>query len=243
MLAERAFLASTGPRNILPEGRILCYHAVGTPQWGINDVPPARFRLQVQGALECGARFISASSIARGDGGPNDLAITFDDGLLSVLQNAAPVLSELGIPWTVFLVAGWADGQHRIGPDLVMDWAAIEKAAAMGATIGSHSMTHSNFARLCAEAAAWELEESRRLIQSRIGIDTREFAIPFGQSHDWNGAQTRAAYAAGYHTVFAQSQERRPAGTVGRTFITGLDDTRIFRAALQGRFDAWEEWM
>jgi hypothetical protein len=30
---------------------------------------------------------------------------------------------------------------------------------------------------------------------------------------------------------------------VPRTFITQFDDRRLFRAALEGAFDAWEEWV
>jgi hypothetical protein len=37
--------------------------------------------------------------------------------------------------------------------------------------------------------------------------------------------------------------ERRPPGTVPRTFITRFDNDRLFRAALGGAFDRWEEWM
>ncbi len=52
-----------------------------------------------------------------------------------------------------------------------------------------------------------------------------------------------AARAAGYTAVFAQSEERRPPGTVPRTFITRFDGDRIFRGALGGAFDRWEEWL
>ena len=241
MRAERTLFASTRPRRELP-GRILCYHSVGTPQWGVNDVSPDRFRRRMEYTLAGGARFVTADCIARGDSEGGDLAITFDDGLLSVLQNAAPMLADLGIPWTMFIVPGWADGRHSFGNGVVMGWGDIEKAAAMGASIGSHSMTHPRFSQISPDAAVYELAESRRVIQSRIGLDTRDFAIPFGQSRDWDRTHTRAAYAAGYDAIFAQSQARRPVGTVGRTFITRFDGDRIFQAALEGRFDTWEEW-
>jgi hypothetical protein len=46
----------------------------------------------------------------------------------------------------------------------------------------------------------------------------------------------------GYTTVYAQAVDTRPAGTVPRTFITRIDRPKVFRAALAGAYDGWEEW-
>ena len=43
--------------------------------------------------------------------------------------------------------------------------------------------------------------------------------------------------------MFAQAEETRPAETVARTFVTRWDGDRVFRAALGGAFDRWEEWV
>ncbi len=223
-------------------GRILCYHAVGTPAWGVNDVSPRGLRAQIQTALALGFRFVPAEDIRRNGGTPRDLAITFDDGLASVALNAAPVLKDLQIPWTMFVVTDWADGRHAFGPDICLSWRQLEGLAAQGATIGSHSVTHPNFGRLSLAQAEDELACSRRTIDANIGINTTQFAIPFGQSRDWPPAAHAAARATGYTAIYAQSERRRPPGTVARTFITRFDDDRLFRAALRGAFDAWEEW-
>ncbi|MFN0093446.1 MAG: polysaccharide deacetylase family protein [Dehalococcoidia bacterium] len=241
MCCERTVLARI-PRAPNPGPRILCYHGVGTPGWGVNDVSPARFRRQLETARELGYAFVPASEIAQGRAAPKSLAVTFDDGLASVAEHAAPILNELCIPWTTFIVAGWADGAHAWGPGVVSGWAEVERLAAQGATIGSHSRTHPNFGSLGVAAAAEELAGSLELIRSRVGISVSEFAIPFGQSRDWSGAAMAAAAEAGYERVYAQSVDRRWPGTVPRTFITRFDDDRIFRAALEGRFDRWEEW-
>jgi hypothetical protein len=36
--------------------------------------------------------------------------------------------------------------------------------------------------------------------------------------------------------------DTRPDGTVLDTFITRVDRPKIFRAALAGAYDGWEEW-
>jgi peptidoglycan/xylan/chitin deacetylase (PgdA/CDA1 family) len=241
---ERSALAlhSTHSARRDVRGRVLCYHSTGTPSWGVNDVSLSDFRRHIETSLELGFRFVPAETIARGTGDPSDLAITFDDGLTSVAIHAAPVLRDYGIPWTLFVVSAWADGNHAFGADVVLGWREIETLARQGVTIGSHSVTHPNFRTLSAAEAEYELSESRRVIEARTGITAHAFAIPFGQSSDWTTAAARAARAAGYEYVYAQSEQRRPIGTVPRTFITRFDRDRVFRAALRGAFDGWEEW-
>jgi peptidoglycan/xylan/chitin deacetylase (PgdA/CDA1 family) len=246
MRFERGVLALSsahhhpGRRDV--RGRVLCYHSTGTPSWGVNDVSPSDFRRHIELSLELGYRFVPAEVIAGGRGEPSDLAITFDDGLTSVAVHAAPILRDYAIPWTLFVVSAWADGTHTFGADVVLGWREIVALARQGVTIASHSVTHPNFRGLSAAEAEYELFESRRVIEARTGIATRAFAIPFGQSTDWTTLAATAARRAGYEAVYAQSEQRRPRGTIPRTFITRFDHDRIFRAALRGAFDMWEEW-
>lgn len=245
---ERNVMATIG-RNRRGEerrgGRILCYHSVGTPEWGVNDVSPRRFARHLELAQLAGYRFVRAEEIARTGGRPEELAITFDDGLTSVATNAAPVLASMDIPWTLFVVSGWADGDVPgwCEPGLLMSWREIEQMAAKGAAIGSHSVTHPRFGGLAPGAAIEELAGSRRTIESRLGVNVDTFAIPFGQSGDWGEATQHAAEDAGYRLIYAQAEETRAAGTVPRTFVTRWDNDRVFKAALGGRFDRWEEWV
>ncbi len=240
MCCERNALALREKHRV--RARILCYHSVGTPEWGINDVAPARFERQLRLALEEGWRFVPATAIADGSAGPGTLAVTFDDGVSTVLAKAAPILREFDIPFAVFVVSEWADGHHAFGEGTILGWREVEALAAMGAEIGSHSVNHPNFRDLSPGEAAEQLEASRETIAARTGIDARSFAIPFGQSGNWTFAASEAAARTGYTTLYAQAEETRFPGTVPRTFVTRFDGDRIFRAALGGAFDRWEEW-
>lgn len=245
MCCERNVLATVGlatDGRRRSHGRILCYHAVGDRRWGVNDVSPARFRRHIEAALAGGYRFVPAGEIARTGGDPRDLAVTFDDGLASVLANAVPILAEYGVPATAFVVSEWADGRHPWDRDIMLGWRQVERLAALGIEIGSHSATHPNFGAVEPSRLADELDGARRTIADRTGIVATTFAIPFGQSMDWTPQAAAAASAAGYATIYAQAEETRPAGTVPRTFVTSWDGDRIFRAALKGTFDRWEEW-
>lgn len=236
-LALRERIASTAP----PTGKILAYHSIGTSDWGVNDVRPVDFERHLQLAADDGWTFATPAQVMA-EPDRKQLAVTFDDGVTSVLHNAVPVLRHHGIPATMFAVTGWADGLRPDGHRDVLDWKGLSALQDAGVALGSHSVTHPDFGLLTADAALRELVESRERMGQAMGLDVREFAIPFGQSRNWTAAAGTAAVEAGYTTVYAQSVDTRPAGTVARTFITRIDRPTIFRAALAGAYDGWEEW-
>lgn len=242
LFCERHYLAVAGRGRPRRGGRILCYHSVGQPEFGTNDVSPDRFRRQIELALAEGYRFVLASEIARNGGAPKDLAISFDDGLKSVLTVAAPTLKDLQIPYVVFAVADWSDMKHPWYLDRALSWREIESLLELGAELGSHSVSHPDFAKIEHSRAIEELTQSREVIRRRLGFAPDSFAIPFGQSGNWPEACNRAAREAGYGIVYAQAEETRPKGTVARTFVTKHDGDSIFRALLAGKYDRWEEW-
>jgi peptidoglycan/xylan/chitin deacetylase (PgdA/CDA1 family) len=243
MATERHALAAIPGRRRRDCGRILCYHSIGEPYWGVNDVSPRRFRRQIENALHAGFEFVPAAKLARGEGKANELAITFDDGLGSVFTQAAPILKDYRIPFSFFVVSGWCETYARWKPGAMMSWRQVSELVENGAEVGSHSATHPNFGTLEPGRYAEELEGSRRTIERRIGVAPVSFAIPLGQRANWTPAAALAATAAGYETVYAQAEDTRPQGTVPRTFVTAYDHGFIFRALLRGAFDNWEEWV
>jgi peptidoglycan/xylan/chitin deacetylase (PgdA/CDA1 family) len=232
---------STMSGSVPKRGRILAYHSIGTPAWGVNDVSPRDFERHLQIAVDDGWSFGTPAQVLAEPSRPL-LALTFDDGVTTVLTKALPVLRHHGIPATAFIVTGWADGRHPAGYADVLDWDGVRALRDGGVTIASHSVTHPDFGRLDASVALRELEESRERLREMLDLETDEFAIPLGQSANWPEPAVRAAAQAGYTTVYAQAVNTRPPGTVPRTFITRIDRPMIFRAALRGGYDNWEEW-
>lgn len=243
MCCERYLLASVRRPRKRWIGRILCYHSIGQSEWGVNDVTPSQFRRHLELALSAGYRFVQASDIARTGGGEKDLAITFDDGLRSVLTTAAPILNEYGLPWTFFPVSEWSNGDHQFGDNFILSWREIETLLANGAEMGSHSATHPDFGGISLAQTIDELGGSRDMFERHLGFAPETFAIPLGQSSNWRVESAKAARDAGYSVIYAQAEDTRPAGTIARTFVTKFDGDRIFRALLRGKFDRWEEWV
>lgn len=242
LFLERHTLASWPRRGERRTGRILCYHSIGQREFGVNDVSPARFCRHIELALAAGYRFVPPSEIARTGGGPKDLAISFDDGLKSVLTEAAPILRAHGIAYAVFAVSSWSDRKHPWYLDRALSWSELELLLRDGAEVGSHSVSHPDFTRIGHQQAVDELCASRETIRQRLGFAPDAFAIPYGQSMNWPAACAQSAREAGYQLIYAQAEDTRPKGTVARTFVTKHDSDRIFRALLAGSYDRWEEW-
>ena len=208
--------------NPVKRGRILAYHSVGTPEWGVNDVTPRDFERHLQIAVDDGWRFATPAEVVA-EPEKAQLALTFDDGVSSVLTHVAPVLRHHGVPATAFVVTGWADGRHEPGYEKVLDWRGVNALRTAGMTVGSHSVSHPDFGRLDIHEARRELEVSRERMRQMLDVETDEFAIPLGQSRNWSEAAGQAAAEAGYTAVYAQSVHTRPQGTLPRTFITRID--------------------
>jgi len=242
MYCERHALAFFGSRRSKSSGRLLCYHSVGQPEFGVNDSSPRRFRRQIELALRRGFRFVPAAQIARGDGTSRDLSITFDDGWRSVLTTAAPILSEYQIPWTLFVATGPVEAPSDWHRSRVLRWDELGELSSMGVEIGSHSVSHPDFGRIAEQRAIDELHMSRTMLESRLGLSVDCFAIPFGQAKNWTSFAHEAARRAGYELIYSQAENTRPPGTIPRTFVTSMDSERIFEALLGGAFDNWEEW-
>lgn len=242
MYSERHALALASPQRARERGRILCYHSVGQPEFGVNDVSPQRFRRHIELALALGYRFVAPADIAATGGGPKDLAVSFDDALKSVLTEADPILHEYEIPYTVFAVSEWSDHTHDWQKQKVLSWDDLGRMIERGVEVGSHSATHRNFGHIDETRAREEFETSRETMRARLGFAPDIMAIPFGQSGNWSVIADRVARESGFTTIYAQAEETRPPDTIARTFVTRFDDDRIFKALLRGAYDRWEEW-
>jgi peptidoglycan/xylan/chitin deacetylase (PgdA/CDA1 family) len=109
--------------------------------------------------------------------------------------------------------AGTAD-QHIMGDSDVM---LLSRSTL--ATIGSHTMSHSNLAALSEAEVRTELLESRQCLEAVIGREVRHVAFPFGGRAEAGRREYRLASQAGFTTaatMIAGSVARRDPGCLLR---------------------------
>ena len=98
--------------------RILCYHRISSER-DVLAVHPDAFRRQLEAIRATGARVLRLDRAIDLLEQPVDdfcVCITFDDGYRDALEVAAPILSEFGMPGTVYLPTAMIDG------DAPYDW-------------------------------------------------------------------------------------------------------------------------
>ena len=198
---------------------VLMYHALlaGPPAAGVHPVHIGveAFAGQLAWLHAQGYVAVSVAELAAGrrsgpPPGARLVAITFDDGYLSLLDHAAPLLARYGFRATLFLTTGFV-GQpdFTAAPDFApttppgdrpLTWAEVRALRDAGWAIEAHSHRHRPHANLAPAGLRQELAHSRDLIGRELGHPPRFYAFPYG-SYDRHAL--RALAGAGYRAGFS----------------------------------------
>lgn len=127
------------------------------------------------------------------------ILLTFDDGLLSTLVEAEPVLRQAGFQAICYLITGSiADTPaERMGYRVYecLTWEEIRAMQERGTIVfGIHSHSHSSDSARVAQEAA----ECRNIFHQKTGKKTRDFCYPYGAAPD---GLVQAVSNAGYRTA------------------------------------------
>ena len=190
-----------GPRPPLA----LAYHAVG--DMPVRHDPnrlftrPADLVRQVRALRWWGYELVSFGQLAeRVAGGEGDglAALTFDDGFEDNLTVLAPMLAQLGVPATVFVVSSWDGRPHPDGPGRALTRAQIVQLARTGVEIGSHGRSHVDLTTLPYDQVVENLRVSRRELSELVDRPVDVLAYPHGRA---SPETRRAAGEAGFRAA------------------------------------------
>ena len=187
---------------------ILVYHRVMDDLPGVPaatwNVPPRRFRQQLEGLLERGFQAwpLQEALKHRHSGKPmpaKTFVVTFDDGYENVYTNAWPMLRELQIPATVFLATAYLDSDQPFpcddwsaagSPQVPVDaWRPLSTAQCLEMRdsglieLASHTHRHADF-RGRPDDLRVDIETSLGVLRQRFGIQQATFALPYGTKGD-----------------------------------------------------------
>ncbi len=192
--------------KVKPRCVVLYYHSV-------SDSQRNHFLRQME-ILKCKTIPVPGDYKGKLQPGTKYSMITFDDGFLSVMQNAVPELVKLNIPFTIFVPAGnlgkrpqWIGNNlsHPFSGEKVVDETQLIKLSTVpGAIIGSHGMTHKPLVFLDHKAGDQEIIESKKILEKIIGKSITLFSFPHGR---YSMQHLDIARKAGYERVFTIQPE------------------------------------
>jgi peptidoglycan/xylan/chitin deacetylase (PgdA/CDA1 family) len=142
--------------------------------------------------------------------------ITFDDGHVSNLELAAPLLMARGLRAIFFITAGWTGNKSGY-----MNWDELRALQRAGHTIGGHGWTHTLLTHCNDHELDKELRETRLTLEDKLGAGVTTMSLPGGR---YNRRVLKACKDAGYEHVYTSvpQAEAVPLGvTVGRLNIRG----------------------
>jgi peptidoglycan/xylan/chitin deacetylase (PgdA/CDA1 family) len=183
---------------------ILMYHGVGDVAEDPYQlyVTQSRFAEQMTWLKQrglCGVGIGTLVDAMRAGRARGLVGISFDDGYVSVLESALPVLLRHDFTATMFIISDrlggtndWEDGAP-VWPLMSAD--QVREVAAAGMEIGSHSATHVRMSRLGADRLGAEVSGSRASLGQLMGAPIRGFAYPWGSN---DAAARHAVRDAGY---------------------------------------------
>ena len=199
---------------------ILMYHYISQAPEDANkyrqdlSVAPEDFREQMTYLVENGFETVDLYdlSLAIADKvelPPKPIIITMDDGYRDNYENAFPILEELGLTATFFLVTEFIDQNNEI----YLDWAMVEEMAAAGMRFEPHSKTHPDLTANERDFIIWEVQGSRETIAAHVGYLPRYFAYPSGRFNEevqqiiaeldfWGAVTTLGGVWNGYNDRF-----------------------------------------
>jgi len=202
---------------------VLCYHSVSPTAATRLTVLSSALRRQLTALLAQGYRGMTFEQLVAGPAAAKALAVTFDDSELCVIDHAFPILSELGIPGTVFAPVA------AVGSPGVTTWDDLSGLAKSGWEVGSHAFSHARLPDLDQDSLERELRESRSAIEDALARPCLSIAYPYGAVDDRVRA---AAAAAGYTAGCTTNGTLRSADPLQwpRVGVNGDDSFTLFRA-------------
>ena len=132
------------------------------------------------------------------------ISYTFDDGLRDQYTVAVPMLNEVGLKGTFFVIPGkisetiW-DAEKRKNDKRAwgtITWDELRSMSAQGHEIASHTWSHTGFTKQTPEQVEEELTKSCDTIKEHIGTAPLTIAFPFNQASPENKAATLKYYVA-----------------------------------------------
>jgi len=112
------------------------------------------------------------------------ILIVFDDGSITVYDNAKPIMDSLDQVGTMFIITNRTNNPDDFA--YTQNWTQTQEMLDDGWQIGSHTNTHCNMITNCNTTQNWidEFNISKELLIENLGITPTTFVYPYSSNND-----------------------------------------------------------
>jgi peptidoglycan/xylan/chitin deacetylase (PgdA/CDA1 family) len=159
---------------------ILVYHRVGEDQFPDSNIGADQFAAELDELKTGGYNVMKLPDIVAAIREertlpPRTVAITFDGGMRSVLEKAAPLLIQNNLPFTLFIAPGQASGASP----QYMHWDELRRLAR--SPLVSFGLHPALYTRLQDKELLAQINSARAQFREQMRIEPALFSYPFGE--------------------------------------------------------------
>jgi len=222
---------------------VLMYHAFGSRDDRQDPhrlfVPVDAFEQQLQHLVARRSNFLDLdgflAGLQRQHWPARSVLLTIDDGYLSTLLDAAPLLRRYGVPAVLFALGGRLGGRSDWMSDMphepLLTAAQLRQLPDYGISVQCHGWDHRHMAGLDDAQLRGQMVDSRARLESETGARIKAFAYPSGV---YDPRAVEAAGRAGYECAFAVHTKGQQRYAFRRTDVNATDTHATFRLKTQG---------
>jgi peptidoglycan/xylan/chitin deacetylase (PgdA/CDA1 family) len=212
---------------------IFSYHRVGKDENPADNIRLEQFMSHIAELDEADYNVIPLDDVIKSIKGgkklpPRTIAITFDGGHRSILENAAPILMKYNFPFTIFVAPDNADNTDND----YLSWDEIKRLSKNDlVTIGIHPATYQRVGNMDATEIRRQINSAIASYRKNTGKMPAYFAYPFGE------------YSAEYRDIVASMGFKAAFGEQSGVAYAGSDLMTLPRFAMTETFGDLDRFM
>lgn len=212
---------------------VLYYHSVDPSEANEVIISPEKLREELNFIKDSGYTTLTMSElndyILNNSPIPEkSIVITFDDGYADNYANAFPILKELDIKATIFVISNFTDKDGYY-----MTSQQIKEMSDYGIDIQSHTASHAHLNQLTYEEQLNELKTSKEKLESITEKPVISIAYPFGDYDDNTIlASKEAGYSLSFNTNRGLSDRNDNPLTLNRIYVSSAYSIEQFKEIL-----------